>query len=320
MSAAVPVLEASNLVKTYGGRGGPMKALDDVSLALSRGETLCVVGESGSGKSTLAKLIMGLAEPTSGEVRLGGTVISGLSRRAMRRFRGRIQLIFQDPFSSFNPRHRLAKALDEPLRAFTTLSRVERRKRAETMMEQVALPASFLERYPFELSGGQRQRLAIARALISDPEVVIADEAVSALDVSIQAQVLNLIAEMKASRGFSLVFITHDLGVVDLIADRVAVLYLGALVEIGPRAAVLHAPAHPYTRALIDAVPRLSGVPANRVILSGDIKEAEVEQGCRFHPRCPLAQDLCRRSTPPLRTADSTGRLAACHFAGPVSA
>jgi peptide/nickel transport system ATP-binding protein len=290
-------------------------ALDGVSLSLPRGETLGVVGESGSGKTTLAKLIVRLIEPDAGQIHFAGRDIVGIAPRALKDVRRRVQLIYQDPYMSLNPRLAIGDAITEPARVHGFVDgQSSRRTLAAELLEQVGLPERLRTRRPRGLSGGQRQRVAIARALAARPEVLIADEAVSALDVSVQAQILNLLADLRARLGLSMIFIAHQLSVVSYIADRMAVMYLGRVVEEGPTREVFAHPAHPYTVGLLEAQPG----PHRRRRRSGPAREREIPSaldlpgGCRFRTRCPLAQEVCTRIDPP-PVEVSPGHRSWCH-------
>ncbi|MFT8959039.1 MAG: oligopeptide/dipeptide ABC transporter ATP-binding protein [Gluconobacter oxydans] len=304
------LLEAKNLSKHYRlSHGETLRAVSDVSLVVHRGEALALVGESGCGKSTLGRTLIGLGTPSSGDVFFEGERISGLSDRALRRWRPRMQMVFQDSSSTFNPRRTIGDTLAEPMRIHGRTGIAER---IGVLLEQVGLSSSVLSRYPHEFSGGQRQRLNIARALMLGPDLLVADEPTSALDVSVQAQIVNLLRDLRNSLGVACVFISHDLAVVRQMADRIAVMYLGRIVEEGDVLAVLEAPAHPYTRALLDAVPR-----PDRPLpppLKGDVPSPiHPPQGCAFHTRCPLAQDRCSQERPELRQVGE-GRRVACHY------
>ena len=326
MSAAgPPLLEALHLSKHYrvgrplGGRQ-VLRAVDDVSLAVAAGETLGLVGESGCGKSTLGRCLLRLAEPTAGSVRFEGADITRTPERALRRLRPRMQMVFQDSYASLNPRRRVGDLLAEPLRVHRDDGAGRRSSavvatRLRELLHLVGLPEAALARYPHEFSGGQRQRINIARALALSPSLVVADEPVSALDVSIQAQIVNLFTDLQQRLGLTYVFIAHDLSVVRQIATRVAVMYLGAVVELGDADTVLHAPAHPYTAALMAAVPEpVVGAASRRILLAGDVPSPiSPPPGCRFHTRCPSVQPRCRNEPPFLRDRGE-GRQAACHF------
>ncbi len=298
------------------GASRTLRAVDEVSFDVRAGEILGVVGESGSGKSTLGRLLLHLIEPTSGRIVFDGTDLSQLDRRGVHGFRRRAQPIYQDPYSSLDPRWKIARTIREPLDAFGIGTAQEREARVAELLDAVGLSERHGQARPHELSGGQRQRAAIAAALAPKPDLLVADEPVSALDVLVQAQILNLIAALQREFGLTIVFITHNLSVVEHLADRVAVMYLGRIVELGPTADVLAAPQHPYTRALIDSVPHPD--PARSVELSplrGEIPSPiDPPPGCHFHPRCPIAVDLCRTADPALR-AGAGGRLVACHLA-----
>ncbi len=295
----------------------PVRAVDDVSFEIAPGETLGLVGESGCGKSTLARLVMRMMPPTAGSVLVDGSVVAMLLPRDVLAYRRRVQMIFQDPYSSLNPRIRAGELIAEPLRIHRLAHGDAVAARARELADQVGLAASSLSRFPHEFSGGQRQRIAIARALAVSPQVLVADEPVSALDVSVRAQVLNLLADLQAQRGLSYLFISHDIGTVAYLSHRVAVMYLGAIVEIGPAKAVLGRPRHPYTRLLLEAVPvahpRLRA--RRREVLRGEVPSASgTSDACRFAPRCPMAAERCRVEAP-LPRALGTDRLVACHFA-----
>jgi oligopeptide/dipeptide ABC transporter ATP-binding protein len=298
------------------GAGRTLRAVDGVDLDVRQGEILGVVGESGSGKSTLGRLLLRLLEPTEGRIVFDGTDLSALDRRGVHSFRRRAQPIYQDPYSSLDPRWRIARTIREPLDAFGIGTTAEREARVAELLEAVGLSERHGAARPHELSGGQRQRAAIAAAIAPRPDLVVADEPVSALDVLVQAQILNLIASLQREFGLTIVFITHNLSVVEHLADRVAVMYLGRVVELGATAEVLRDPQHPYTRALIDAVPHADpSRPSEREPLRGEIPSPiDPPSGCRFHTRCPIAVDVCRTVDPPLR-ADASGRVAACHLA-----
>ncbi|WP_205837142.1 ABC transporter ATP-binding protein [Neorhizobium sp. T25_13] len=293
---------------------GHVKAVEDVSLSIRRGEVLAVVGESGSGKSTLGRLMLRLLEPTEGEVIFGDVELTKLRQAELRAIRRRMQIIFQDPFSSLNPHMRIGDALHEIL----SVQRIgkdaaERRVRVSTLLEQVGLRPAVAQRFPHEFSGGQRQRIGIARALAVEPDFIVADEPVSALDVSIQAQVVNLLQDLKEQLGLTVMFISHDLAVVRHISDRVAVLYLGRLMEIGPAKDVFDNPLHPYTDALLAAVPDPRRSPRkNRILLTGDIPSpVKPPAGCVFRTRCPHALPACTETVPALREV-APGRMKAC--------
>ncbi|MGF0118588.1 ABC transporter ATP-binding protein [Promicromonospora sp. Marseille-Q5078] len=307
------------LQQDFPARGGaPVRALDDVTFYVRRGETLGLVGESGCGKSTLARAALLLREPTQGRVVFDDTDTSTLRRGALRSTRRRMQMVFQDPNDSLDPRFTVLRSVAEPLVAAGT-GRAEARRRAAETLERVGVPAEQHERRPHEFSGGQRQRIAIARALAGEPDFLVLDEPTSALDVSIQAQILNLLQELQRERDLTYLFISHNLGVVRHLATRVAVMYLGRVVEIGPTEQIFRDPQHPYTRALLSAVPDPSGAARERIVLSGDLPSPRHRYpGCAFASRCWLATDECRTERPPLRDhVDSAGEhVAACHHAG----
>jgi peptide/nickel transport system ATP-binding protein len=324
-AAAAPLLEAEGLTKHFtvgrrsflpGQRRRKVQAVDNVSLAIRPGETLGLVGESGCGKSTLGRCLVRLYDITAGRLIFEGTDISRYGVRQLRPFRRRMQMVFQDPYASLNPRRRVGDLIAEPLRVHGRTSRSDVALRVRELLRLVGLsPEHHLDRFPHEFSGGQRQRIGIARALALEPQLLVADEPVSALDVSIQAQILNLFADLKERLGLTYIFIAHDLSVVRQVSDRIAVMYLGSIVETGTAGGLYRTPAHPYTQALISAVP----VPdidrqRNRIVLTGDVPSPmSPPAGCRFHPRCRYAQDRCRAERPALRLI-APGRTAACHF------
>jgi oligopeptide/dipeptide ABC transporter ATP-binding protein len=295
-----------------------LHAVDGVSFEIARGESLALVGESGSGKTTTGRALLGLYRPSRGSVRFEGTDVSTLKGDQLKRFRSRSQMIFQDPYASLNPRMKVGTIIAEPLRAHGYGSPARRRERVREMLGLVGLPPDSADRFPYAFSGGQRQRIGIARALALGPEFVVADEPVSALDVSIQAQILNLLADLRDELSLTMMFIAHNLAVVRHVASRVAVMYLGQLVELGTRDEIFADPRHPYTRALLRAVPPpdpAAGWNGGSVALRGDIPSpANPPGGCRFHTRCPLAIEICGRVVPELRTWPS-GRQVACHLA-----
>ena len=319
------VLEAINLQKYFPTGASKLlqrptqlvQAVDGVSFSLRKGKTLAIVGESGCGKSTLARLLARLIEPTSGSVLLNGENVSTATSKQLLRMRRDIQVVFQDPYACLNPRHSIGQSIGTPIRIQKTMSRTDERHRVFELMDLVGLSTEHYNRFPHEFSGGQRQRAGIARALALQPKVIIADEPVSALDVSIQAQILNLLEKLQADLDLSYVFIAHDLSVVRHIADEVAVMYLGKIVEIGTPEAVYGAPSHPYTQALMSAVPVPNPQLASkrkRIILTGDVPSpVNPPSGCRFRTRCAKVQDICAVEEP-LLIDRGQGRLVACHF------
>jgi oligopeptide/dipeptide ABC transporter ATP-binding protein len=322
-----PLLEVSNLVQEFtvrdrgGVKAGTVHAVSDVSFSLAAGETLGLVGETGSGKSTLARALLQAPPPKSGSVRFRGTELVGLKRRRLVQARRHMQLVFQDPFSSLDPKWRVSQLVEEPLIAFKAGSAAERRKRARELLDLVGLDADrFASRRPRELSGGQAQRVAIARALALNPALIICDEPVSSLDVLIRAQVLNLLERLRTELGLAYLFIAHDLALVKQVSDRVAVMYLGKLVEIGPAEALYREPLHPYTVALLASIPSPEPTATRRPVsdtIKGELPSPlDPPSGCRFRTRCPRAQDICAGEEPPLRKL-ADGHFAACHF--PVS-
>lgn len=295
---------------------GTIKAVEDVDFEIARGEVLGLVGESGCGKSTVGRAVLRLHDLTAGRVELDGTDIGGLSGRALRAIRPRMQMIFQDPQASLNPRMTVAAIIAEPLDEHTRPGRAARRARVFELMDAVGLSRAFANRYPHEFSGGQRQRIGIARALALNPDFVVCDEPIAALDVSIQAQVVNLLEDLRASFGLTFLFISHDLSMVRHLADRVAVMYLGRIVEIGPRENIYRFPLHPYTEALLSAVPGPGGGRKERIILKGDVPSPlRTPSGCAFRTRCPKAFDRCEVETPALEDL-GRGRRVACHLTG----
>ena len=299
------------------GERGKVRAVHEVSFHIERGETFGLVGESGSGKSTTARSVLQLVRPTSGSVRLDGVELTEMRRRPLRSMRKRMQMVFQDPYSSLDPSAMVGNSIAEPLSVHQGLRGQALDQRVGQLLERVGLPARWATRYPHEFSGGQRQRIAIARAIALEPDLIVCDEAVSALDVSTQNQVIELLGELRRDFGIAYLFIAHDLAVVRHIADRVGVMYLGEIVEVGPVDRVFDSPSHPYTRALLSAVP----VPdperdpkLTRVVLSGDVPDpSDPPSGCRFHTRCPEAIDICRTTLPPKVHIDGGGE-ARCHL------
>jgi oligopeptide/dipeptide ABC transporter ATP-binding protein len=312
-----PLLEARDVRVTFASREGRVHALDGVSFAVSAGETVGLVGESGSGKSTLALALMRAIRPDSGSIRFAGEEIGDLSAAALKPVRRRLQMVFQDPYASLDPRMRVGAILAEPLRAHDFGDRIRCRARVAELLQQVGLPPEAAERYPSQFSGGQRQRIAIARALTLHPEMIIADEPVSSLDVSIQAQIVNLMRDIQQATGIAYLLIAHDLALVHEISDRIVVMYLGRVVEEGTTQAVVRGARHPYTVALLTATPTTD--PAGRrqrIVLRGD-PPSPIHRpgGCAFHPRCPIARDRCAREEPRLEPAEGGGRVA-CFFPG----
>jgi oligopeptide/dipeptide ABC transporter ATP-binding protein len=314
--AMTALLEVSNLSKHYPARDGNglVKAVNDVSFSLEAGHTLGIVGESGCGKSTLARLILRLIEPTTGAVLFNGESLVGLASSALRRHRRDIQIVFQDPYASLDPRMNVAAIISEPLDIHGIGTKAERKAKMLELLDLVGLDRSAAAKYPHEFSGGQRQRIGIARAIALEPKLVVLDEPVSALDVSIQSQILNLLIDLKRRLGLSYIFISHDLSVVEHVSDDVAVMYLGQIVEYGKTAQVLRAPLHPYSQALISAIPEIdTKKKKQRIVLAGDPPNPEdIPQGCPFHPRCRQVMAICRQTPPALRT--SQYRNVACHL------
>jgi oligopeptide transport system ATP-binding protein len=323
------LLAVRGLRKTYttggggllGGERRTVRAVDGVSFDVARGETFGLVGESGCGKSTVARCVLHLINPTEGEIRFDGVDLDSLGHDELRKLRRRMQIVFQDPFTSLDPRMTAYSIVDEPLGIHGVHDREERERRVEEMLDLVGITPEQMDRRPFAFSGGQRQRIGLARALVLNPDLVVLDEPVSALDVSIQAQVLNLLRDLQARLGLTYLFIVHDLTIAEYFCDRLAVLYLGAVMELGDRETLFRAPLHPYTNALLSAVP----LPdprrerrRKRIIIKGEASpQSGAVQGCRFRPRCPVGQDrdICRQSEPPLQEK-APGHWAACHFAG----
>jgi oligopeptide/dipeptide ABC transporter ATP-binding protein len=325
--AEEPLVQVSGLRKYFPIRGGllggvveQVRAVEDVSFTIRKGETLGLVGESGCGKTTVGRLLLRLLEPTAGSVRFGGQDLLALSPRALRRVRPRLQIIFQDPYSSLNPRRTVGDAIGEPMYVHGVARGAELDRRVTQLLERVGLPASYRSRYPHEFSGGQRQRVCIARALALSPELIVCDEAVSALDISIQAQILNLLQDLQDERGLTYLFITHNLNVVRHIADRIAVMYLGQLVEVATAAQLFEDPKHPYTRALLSANPLPDpDAPLAPILLTGELPSPlHPPSGCRFHTRCPSAFAPCPSVVPTQRLLPArdgrTSQSVWCHL------
>ena len=317
-----PIIEVTGLKKHFALKrglfsrsGATVKAVDGVGFTINPGETLCLVGESGCGKSTVGKLVLRLLEPTEGTIRLDGEDITHLGAGDMRLYRKRMQMVFQDPYASLNPRMAAGRIVSEPLENYSDIAPKEREAFVAELFDKVGLRGDAMRRFPFEFSGGQRQRLGIARALALNPAVIIADEPVSALDVSVQAQVLNLMMDLQEEMGLAYLFVSHDLGVVEHIGHRVAVMYLGRIVEIAGKEALFETPLHPYTQALMAAAPIADPhVRRERIVLQGDVPSAiNPPPGCTFHTRCPHAFKRCMAETPLLKAA-ADGRQVACHL------
>ncbi|WP_454854826.1 ABC transporter ATP-binding protein [Rhizobium binxianense] len=325
MSGADNVLEIRDVAVHFAGRGGlfgapgaTVKAVNGVNLDIAKGETVALVGESGCGKSTLSNTIVGLQQPVAGSVRIGGAEVVGAGRRQLNDIRRKVQMIFQDPALSLDPRSTIGATIGEPLVVRGIARGKQLKERVATLLTQVGLRPEFADRYPHQFSGGQRQRVVIARALALEPDLVICDEPVSALDVSVRAQILNLLVAMQKRTGVSYLFVSHDLAVVRHICDRVVVMYLGRFVEMADRDTFFADPKHPYTKALMSAVPEADPVvqrAKQRFMLGGELPSpANIPSGCAFHTRCPLATDMCSRERPEL-TPRPDGALVACHHA-----
>ncbi len=321
-NVSAPLLEVRDLKKYFPVRKGLFKrtvanvrAVDGVSFDLFAGETLCIVGESGCGKSTVGRVILRLIDPSGGSIRFKGQDITTLSRAEMRNKRQELQIVFQDPYASLNPRMTAGRIVGEPIENFSSITKTEREARVAELFGHVGLRPDAMRRYPFEFSGGQRQRLGLARALALNPSIIVADEPVSALDVSVQAQVLNLMMDLQERFGLAYLFISHDLGVVEHVANRVAVMYLGRIVEIADKERLFARPRHPYTRALISAAPLPDPkAKRERIVLEGDVPSPmNPPKGCHFHTRCPLAFDRCRVEAPRL-VERAPGHTVACHL------
>ncbi|MBU6080497.1 ABC transporter ATP-binding protein [Allobacillus halotolerans] len=317
-----PILEVSHLKKYFDIKGGifgksvgEVKAVDDLSFSVNEGEILGIVGESGCGKSTAGKSILRLIEPTDGSVKFEGTDLTDLTSEEMRQLRKNMQIIFQDPYASLNPRHKVERIISEPLLIHGMKSSKERKERVKELLEIVGLEAYHASRYPHQFSGGQRQRIGIARALANNPKLIICDEPVSALDVSVQSQILNLMEELREKFKLTYVFIAHDLSVVKHISDRVGVMYLGRMVELTDKHTLFNDPKHPYTRALMSAVPIADpDIERERIILEGDVPSpSNPPTGCAFHTRCPYAMDICKEVRPEFENVDDK-HLVACHL------
>ncbi len=298
---------------------GHVRAVDGVSFDIQAGETLCLVGESGCGKSTVGKTILRLQEPTAGQIWLGGTEVTTLTEEQMRAHRRQVQMVFQDPYSSLNPRMRVGQIIAEPLENFDIAHGAEKDRQVLALLDKVGLRQDAVARFPFEFSGGQRQRLGIARALALNPRLIVADEPVSALDVSVQAQVLNLLMDLQEEFGLSYLFVSHDLAVVEHIGHRIAVMYLGRIVELAPRERIFAQPQHPYTEALMAAAPIAAPKARNaRLVIEGDVPSPiNPPPGCHFHTRCPYAEARCKVDAPPLQEI-APGHVVACHLRQPA--
>lgn len=302
---------------------GYVRAVDDITFSIERGQTLGLVGESGSGKTTIGRTIIRLYKPTSGQILFDNVDLANIEGEQLRQVRRRAQMVFQDPYASLNPRYTIGTLVGEPMQIHHIGSNQEIREKTEELLQVVGLRPEYIDRYPHEFSGGQRQRIAVARALSINPEFIIADEPVSALDVSIRAQVLNLLQRLQKQFNLTYLFVSHDLSVVRHVADRIAVMYLGKIVELADRDELYAAPKHPYTKALLSAVP----IPdprierkRQRIILSGDLPSPiHIPSGCRFHTRCPMAQQICREIEPPFEPKEGRAHYAACHFAEKVT-
>lgn len=327
MTTTQPLLQVKNLKQYFPIKGGffggtvnHVKAVDDISFDVNEGETVSIVGESGCGKSTTGRSILRLEHPSAGEVRFQDRDMVSLNRSELRRTRKDLQIIFQDPYASINPRQTVADVLMEALDIQNIVPKAQRRERALSLLETVGLGSYQIDRYPHEFSGGQRQRIGIARALAVNPKLIICDEAVSALDVSIQAQILNLLKQLQRDFNLTYIFISHDLGVVRHISDRIIVMYLGKIVEIADKKSLFEQPQHPYTQALLSSIPTFDPkAKTERILLKGEVPSPiDPPQGCRFHTRCPYAQERCREEEPELVPMENlqAGHKTACHYAG----
>ncbi|MBP0438377.1 ABC transporter ATP-binding protein [Tianweitania sediminis] len=320
-----PLLSVRALEKQFEGKGGmfgkkrAVRAVDDISFDVGRGETVGLVGESGCGKTTVGRLVLHLLEPSGGEVRFNGQNLQTLDAGVLRSMRQHMQIIFQDPLGALNPRMSVGELIMEPLVIHGVGDAVARQKRLSQLLGQVGLATYHAARFPHEFSGGQRQRICIARALALNPSFIVCDEAASALDVSIQAQILNLLQDLKHELGLTYLFISHDLGVIRHISDRVAVMYLGKIVEIGTKHEIFDTPQHPYTVALLRSAPSRNRGKTRYAAIKGDLPNpANPPSGCRFHTRCPIAQPICKQQEPPLAET-AAGQRAACHFPGTLA-
>jgi oligopeptide/dipeptide ABC transporter ATP-binding protein len=316
-ASTAPLLQIRHLTKRFNVRGGGVvRAVEDVSFNIGRGETFALVGESGCGKTTLTKLVLGLEQPTAGAILFDGHDLATASAKTMHAYRREAQAVFQDPYSSLNPRMRVSKIIAEPLMAHGIGDRASQRARVLEMLDVVGLPKTAVDLYPHEFSGGQRQRVAIARALALKPSFMVLDEPISALDVSVRAQILNLLADIQDEFGLTYLIVAHDLALVEHFSSSVGVMYLGSMVELGPTESVFAQPKHPYTQALLASVPRPD--PDHRApvgVIKGEIGSAMAPpSGCKFHPRCPYAEDVCTTTSPPDRDL-APQHLVACHFA-----
>lgn len=313
------LINLHKLTKTYTGKNGEnIYALVDVSLSIQKGEVIGIVGESGCGKSTLGRTLLRLIEPTNGEVFFEDKDLINLNKREMKAVRKDLQIIFQDPFGSLNPRHKVASIIGEPLVVHRVGNRQSQKQRVLELLELVGLPLDAGNSYPHEFSGGQRQRIAIARALALEPKLLVADEAVSALDVSVQSQIINLIADLRKKLNLSILFISHDLSVIRHVSDRVGVMYLGRIVEIGATEDIMNSPQHPYTKALLTAIPHVGKKRQQRIILEGELPDpARPPAGCAFHSRCSSVMDICRTKRPELGHQNGEQSIqseVACHL------